>query len=186
MVGVLAAVDGFDPARGTAFEPYATRYALGEMLALARQAAAVHVSRTGRDLARRRRGRRRGADRRERLGADHRTRSRPGPASTRSRSSPACAPGGRSPRRGRARTSCSRRTAATRTRSSRSSAGSTWAARLRALDERSQLVVALRFGLELSQAEIAERLGISQMHVSRLLRAALEQLWGDERRPEDR
>ena len=51
MVGVLAAVDGFDPARGTGFEPYATRYALGEMLALARQAAAVHVSRTGRDLA---------------------------------------------------------------------------------------------------------------------------------------
>ena len=51
--------------------------------------------------------------------------------------------------------------------------------RLRALDERSQVVVALRFGLELSQAEIAERLGISQMHVSRLLRAALEQLWGD-------
>jgi RNA polymerase sigma-B factor len=53
-------------------------------------------------------------------------------------------------------------------------------ARLRALDERSQIVVALRFGLELSQAEIGERLGISQMHVSRLLRAALEQLWGDE------
>ena len=51
--------------------------------------------------------------------------------------------------------------------------------RLRALDQRSQVVVALRFGLELSQAEIAERLGISQMHVSRLLRAALEQLWGD-------
>jgi RNA polymerase sigma-B factor len=52
--------------------------------------------------------------------------------------------------------------------------------RLRALDERSQLVVAMRFGLELSQAEIAGRLGISQMHVSRLLRAALEQLWGGE------
>ena len=51
MVGVLAAVDGFDPSRGTDFEPYATRFALGEMLALARQAAAVHVSRTGRDLA---------------------------------------------------------------------------------------------------------------------------------------
>jgi RNA polymerase sigma-B factor len=38
----------------------------------------------------------------------------------------------------------------------------------------------MRFGLELSQTEIAERLGISQMHVSRLLRAALEQLWGEE------
>jgi len=38
----------------------------------------------------------------------------------------------------------------------------------------------MRFGLELSQTEIADRLGISQMHVSRLLRVALEQLWGDE------
>ena len=34
----------------------------------------------------------------------------------------------------------------------------------------------MRFGLELSQAEIGERLGISQMHVSRLLRTALEDL----------
>ncbi|MEP6640503.1 MAG: sigma-70 family RNA polymerase sigma factor, partial [Gaiellales bacterium] len=55
--------------------------------------------------------------------------------------------------------------------------------RLRALDHRSQVVVALRFGLELSQAEIAERLGISQMHVSRLLRAALERVWGEGAEP---
>jgi RNA polymerase sigma-B factor len=34
-------------------------------------------------------------------------------------------------------------------------------------------VLVLRFGIELSQREIAERLGISQMHVSRLLRAAM-------------
>ncbi len=34
----------------------------------------------------------------------------------------------------------------------------------------------MRFELELSQAEIGERLGISQMHVSRLLRTALEDL----------
>ena len=52
--------------------------------------------------------------------------------------------------------------------------------RLEELDPRSQRIVTLRFGLELSQTEIAERLGISQMHVSRLLRAALEQLWGDD------
>jgi RNA polymerase sigma-B factor len=38
----------------------------------------------------------------------------------------------------------------------------------------------LRFGLELSQREIAARLGISQMHVSRLLRAALATLSADE------
>ncbi len=48
--------------------------------------------------------------------------------------------------------------------------------RLERLDRRSRTIVALRFGLELSQAEIAEQLGISQMHVSRLLRAALAEL----------
>jgi RNA polymerase sigma-B factor len=46
-------------------------------------------------------------------------------------------------------------------------------ARLDRLDARSRRAVVLRFGLELSQREIAERLGISQMHVSRLLRAAM-------------
>jgi RNA polymerase sigma-B factor len=44
------------------------------------------------------------------------------------------------------------------------------------LDRRSQAVLVMRFGLDLSQAEIGERLGISQMHVSRLLRAALAEL----------
>jgi RNA polymerase sigma-B factor len=45
--------------------------------------------------------------------------------------------------------------------------------RLHRLDPRSRAVLVLRFGIELSQREIAERLGISQMHVSRLLRAAM-------------
>jgi RNA polymerase sigma-B factor len=48
--------------------------------------------------------------------------------------------------------------------------------RLERLDRRSRQVVVLRFGLELSQREIAARLGISQMHVSRLLRAAMSEL----------
>jgi RNA polymerase sigma-B factor len=48
--------------------------------------------------------------------------------------------------------------------------------RLQQLDRRSRTVIVLRFGLELSQREIADRLGISQMHVSRLLRAALADL----------
>ena len=47
---------------------------------------------------------------------------------------------------------------------------------MEALDSRSRAVVALRFGAELSQREIGERLGISQMHVSRLLRDAIERL----------
>ncbi|HEX6461583.1 MAG TPA: SigB/SigF/SigG family RNA polymerase sigma factor [Thermoleophilaceae bacterium] len=46
---------------------------------------------------------------------------------------------------------------------------------LRALPERDRLILHLRFIEDLTQTEIAERLGISQMHVSRLIRRALEQ-----------
>ncbi len=42
------------------------------------------------------------------------------------------------------------------------------------LDEREREVVYLRFFVDLTQDEIAKRLGISQMHVSRILRGALE------------
>jgi RNA polymerase sigma-B factor len=52
-------------------------------------------------------------------------------------------------------------------------------AKLDQLDARSREAVLLRFGLELSQREIAARLGISQMHVSRLLRAAMATLAQD-------
>jgi RNA polymerase sigma-B factor len=47
---------------------------------------------------------------------------------------------------------------------------------MRALPERERIILKLRFEDELLQHEIAERLGISQMHVSRLLRRALERL----------
>jgi RNA polymerase sigma-B factor len=44
------------------------------------------------------------------------------------------------------------------------------------LPERQQHILAMRFYGNMTQAEIGERLGISQMHVSRLLGAALTQL----------
>jgi RNA polymerase sigma-B factor len=44
------------------------------------------------------------------------------------------------------------------------------------LPERKQLILRLRFAEDLTQSEIAERLGISQMHVSRLIRDALATL----------
>jgi RNA polymerase sigma-B factor len=50
------------------------------------------------------------------------------------------------------------------------------AAGLRALPERERLILKLRFEDELLQHQIAERIGISQMHVSRLLRRALDRL----------
>jgi RNA polymerase sigma-B factor len=47
---------------------------------------------------------------------------------------------------------------------------------LKHLSERERLILALRFGEDLTQSEIAERIGVSQMQVSRLLRRALDQL----------
>ena len=47
---------------------------------------------------------------------------------------------------------------------------------LRALPVRQRVILRLRFEEDLTQAEIAARLGISQMHVSRLLRQALGRL----------
>jgi RNA polymerase sigma-B factor len=44
------------------------------------------------------------------------------------------------------------------------------------LDDREQLIVRLYYVQELTQSEIGERLGYSQMHVSRLLRRAIAQL----------
>ena len=50
------------------------------------------------------------------------------------------------------------------------------AAGLRALPERERLILKLRFEDELLQHQIAEQIGISQMHVARLLRRALDRL----------
>jgi RNA polymerase sigma-B factor len=47
---------------------------------------------------------------------------------------------------------------------------------LRVLPAREREIIRLRFGEDLTQSEIAQRLGISQMHVSRLLRRALERV----------
>ena len=45
---------------------------------------------------------------------------------------------------------------------------------LRVLDERERMILQLRFYEGLTQSQIAQRVGISQMHVSRLIRRALE------------
>lgn len=47
---------------------------------------------------------------------------------------------------------------------------------LSTLDERQRTLLWLRYFHQLSQAEIADRVGLSQMHVSRLLRQSLDQL----------
>ena len=49
---------------------------------------------------------------------------------------------------------------------------------LQLLSRRDRRVVSLRFGEGLTHSQIAERVGVSQMHVSRILRAAIETLRG--------
>ena len=46
----------------------------------------------------------------------------------------------------------------------------------RALNERERLIIHLRFFKGLTQSQIAQQVGISQMHVSRLIRRALERI----------
>jgi len=47
---------------------------------------------------------------------------------------------------------------------------------VKSLSERDRTVLHLRFVEDLTQTQIAEQVGVSQMHVSRILRAALERL----------
>ena len=44
------------------------------------------------------------------------------------------------------------------------------------ISERDRMVLHLRFVEDMTQSEIAERVGVSQMHVSRILRATIEKL----------
>jgi RNA polymerase sigma-B factor len=50
------------------------------------------------------------------------------------------------------------------------------ASTMRAIPRRERLVLALRFDQDMTQSEIAALIGISQMHVSRLIRRALDRL----------
>jgi RNA polymerase sigma-B factor len=47
---------------------------------------------------------------------------------------------------------------------------------MRSLPERERMLLRMRFTEDLSQSEIAKRVGVSQMHVSRLLRRAVAQM----------
>jgi len=54
--------------------------------------------------------------------------------------------------------------------------GETLRGSIDALPERERSILRLRFEQDLTQAEIADRVGVSQMHVSRLLRRSLDRL----------
>jgi RNA polymerase sigma-B factor len=54
------------------------------------------------------------------------------------------------------------------------------------LDERERLVLQLRFVEDMTQSQIAERIGHSQMHVSRILRRTLERIRAEVAEPESK
>jgi RNA polymerase sigma-B factor len=54
--------------------------------------------------------------------------------------------------------------------------GETLRGTMEALPDRERIILRLRFEQDMTQAEIAERVGVSQMHVSRLLRRSLDRL----------
>jgi RNA polymerase sigma-B factor len=178
VLGLLSAVDGYDPGRGVRFETYASPFVVGEMATCARESAsAVRVPRSVR------------GDERDVERAIERF----------------TAANGRAPSvaelAAEARLDQERVVEAMRARIVRRPVGiadvpdDALAAddpeldavearlaigpRLARLDARQRRVLGLRFGAGLSQREIGERLGMSQMHVSRLLRSALEELGGD-------
>jgi RNA polymerase sigma-B factor len=173
MVGVLSAIPGYDPGRGAAFATYAAPFAIGEMLAVLRASAAVHVSRTGRDLAATVEA---AADA---LTAAHGRAPSPGEIAAAAGLDEEEVVTGLAARRALAPPApdtviedAGGTEDAVEALEARLAVGDL----LGELDARSQAILVMRFGLELSQAEIGERLGISQMHVSRLLRAALAEL----------
>jgi len=54
--------------------------------------------------------------------------------------------------------------------------GATLAPAMKALDPRERVILHMRFVEDMTQSQIADKIGISQMHVSRLIRKALEQM----------
>ena len=172
MVGVLHAARGFDPSHGTPFGGYAAPFVMGEMLACVRQLATpVRVPRSVAD-----------AERAVNRSIEELT-MRDGRSPT---PDEIAAHSGLEP--DMVLEALRARMASTAVGLDEQEAPDPSAAdpslqeveqrldlgaRLDRLDARSRRAVVLRFGLELSQREIAERLGISQMHVSRLLRAAM-------------
>jgi RNA polymerase sigma-B factor len=179
MVGVLTAVDGFDPSRGVAFPSYASSFVVGEMARCARESATgVRVPRSLLDDVR-------AVDRAvEQFSAAH------GRVPTVAELAGASGldaervlevlharrvsrPVGMGAVSDDQLASVDRDLADVEARLD-------LGARLAGLDARERQILALRVGAGLSQREIADQVGLSQMHVSRLLRSAFEHLDRDE------
>ena len=185
-LGLIKAIDRFDPARETAFSSYAVPTMLGELKRYFRDNGwAVHVPRGMQervmqvDNARARSSRASSAARRRPPRSARRSSSRPSRCSRRWR--PPSAYDAVSLESYRFGDEGDGETYAESIgveddRFELVEYGATIAPTLQALPARDRIVLHLRFVEDLTQAEIAERVGVSQMHVSRLIRRALERL----------
>ena len=183
-IGLLHALDRFDPDRGVPFIGFATPTVLGELRKHFRTVWSVHMPRSlqeatqrlgpaiselnhelGRSPTLQEIGSRIGLTREQVIEATEAS------AAFRARSLDAPAPGtaGSSLHSTMASDDAD-------TPFSQVDARETVARLLPLLSERTRRIVELRFYDELSQGEIAEAVGVSQMHVSRLLRQALDQM----------
>ena len=185
-IGLIKAIDRFDLDRGVELTTYATPNIIGEIKRHFRDKGwSVRVPREPP-----------GAER-PALEADRGADGRAGPLADDSRAREGVGPGGGAGRRGdrerprvharsRSRPEAGGTTTASSIRSSRSAWRSTQyevsedravlAPGFRVLDERERMILHLRFFKGLTQSQIAQQVGISQMHVSRLIRRALEKI----------
>jgi RNA polymerase sigma-B factor len=183
-IGLVKAIDRFDPDRGTAFSSYAVPTILGELKRYFRDSGwAVHVprgmqervmrlnqaiGRLSRELGRSPNA----AELAEALGATREEVLEAMEAALAYDAASLEAPRGD----GSEADSWADNLGAEDERFELVEYSATIAPTLRALPERDRTVLHLRFVEDLTQSEIANRIGVSQMHVSRLIRRALTRL----------
>jgi len=172
-VGLLKAIDGFDPGRGTKFSTYAFPLIMGEIRRYLRDSGLLHVDRTVRESSRRI------ARAREalvsRLGREATLREVALEAgmevdevvSSMEASAPLCYLD---------ESGCDLLQAGTDDPGERMIEELALAHAMNGLEPRERTLISLRYGLGLTQAAIASRLGISQAQVSRQEKSALERL----------
>ena len=183
-LGLVKAVERFDPDRGFAFTSFAVPTIVGELKRYFRDTGwAIHVDRGAQERARKINEARQAIS--ARTGRPPRVDELAQYLETERRGCARRPPDGRGLRRGLARCSAwpARRTRAGSTRSATRISGSAWSTirrrsspRPSTCPQREREILYLRFGEDLTQSEIAERVGVSQMQVSRLLRRSLHRL----------
>ena len=182
-IGLIKAIDRFELDRGVSLATYATPNVVGEIKRHFRDKGwAIRVPRALQELNVQLSGTSSGSpaaraladDRRDRGGAKDDAGGGAGGDGERPRATPRLAVGRATARRGRARPARDDRHGGRGVRAVRGPRGAR--AGLPRAREREREILQMRFVEGLTQTQIAQRVGISQMHVSRLIRRSLEKI----------